>query len=339
MSPEIAGEFTQTFHSLAAELSASDLDRFLHATSLIEVPAGRKLIKARMPVDSIYLVLSGRLDVFAESKEGAIKVSEIGPGEWVGEISVLSGDDRASATVSTATDVRLLRLRHQAFENLIIGEGELPVLMLQHLVLLMSARLSKLVEMLSKLILDRSVVSRGSETEPAGIDGRDRAAYWPECRLADASASFRGFLHTLPGVESFSAADLEMLYNAVKLTLYPAGHVFTLQGQRGDSIFVVVDGAVSQRTHNPVANTVSEAVLNVGEWFALTSLAKELPEFSTASAIKPVFVASLTRDSFNRLFDESSAIARFVLYMLVKELARKVQSTLMSILAVSVESR
>jgi len=47
---------------------------------------------------------------------------------------------------------------------------------------------------------------------------------------------------------------------------------------------------------------VSEAVLNVGEWFALTSLAKELPEFSTASAIKPVFVASLTRDQLQQAF-------------------------------------
>ena len=46
MSPEISGEFSEKFHSLAAELNASDLDRFLHAASLIEVPAGRKLIKA-----------------------------------------------------------------------------------------------------------------------------------------------------------------------------------------------------------------------------------------------------------------------------------------------------
>ena len=334
MSPEITGEFTQKFHSLAAELSASDLGRYLHAASLIELPAGRKLIKARMPVDSIYMVLSGSLDVFAENKGEAIKVSEIGPGEWVGEISVLSGDGRASATVSAATDVRLLRMKHQAFEDLIVGEGELPVLMLQHLVLLMSGRLSGLVEMLSKLNRERSAAGRGAETEPADEGGQDRAAYWPECRLADASASFRGFLHTLPGVENFANTDFEKLYNAVKLTLYPAGHVFALQGQRGDSIFLVVDGAVSQRSYDPVVNTVSETIVSVGEWFALTSLAKGQREFSTVSAIKPVFVASLTRDDFNRIFDESAAIARFILYMLVKELARKVQSTLHSILLI-----
>ncbi len=337
MSSEIAGEFTDKFHSLASELSESDLDRFLHAASMVEVPAGRKLIKARMPVDSIYMILSGSLDVFAESEGESIKVSEIGPGEWVGEISVLSGDGRASASISTSTDSRMLRLRHRAFEELIAGDGELPVLVLQHLVLLMSGRLSGLVEMLSKLTRERSAASRRAETELVGEGAQERAAYWPECRLADASASFRGFLRSLPGVESFSTAEFELLCNAVKSTLYPAGHVFTLQGQRGDSIFLIVDGAVSQRSHNPVDNTVNEAVLNVGEWFALSSFAEGQTEFSTTLAIKPVFVASLTRDDFNRLFDESSAIARFVLYMLVKELARKVQLTLQFILSLTIK--
>ena len=336
MSPEISGEFSEKFHSLAAELSASDLDRFLHAVSLIEVPAGRKLIKARMPVDSIYMILSGSLDIFAESKGESIKVSEIGPGELVGEISVLSGDGRASASISTYTDSRLLRLRHQAFEELIAGDGELPVLVLQHLVLLMSGRLSELVDMLSNLNRERPAADKSAETGFMLAGVQERAAYWPECRLADASASFRGLLHALPGVENFSAADFELLSNAVKPTLYPAGHVFTLQGQRGDSIFLVADGAVSQRSHNPVDNTVNEVVLSVGEWFALSSLADGQTELATTLAIKPVFVASLARDDFNRLFDESSAIARFVLYMLVKEMARKTQLTLQFILTASV---
>jgi len=338
MSSQIAIEFAEKFHSLAAELSESDLERFLSTASLIEVPAGRKLLKVRMPADSIYMMLSGSLDIFAENKGESIKVSQVGPGEWVGEISVLSGDGRASATVSAATDSRLLRLKHQAFENLIAGDGELPVSILQHLVLLMSGRLSGLVEMLVKLNRDRAAAGRVSATEPANVGAQERATYWPECRPADTSATFRGFLRNLPGLENFAAGDFEKLFNAVKLTLYPTGHLFTLQGQRGDSTFLVVDGAVSQRIYNPVANTVSEAVINVGEWFALTSLAEGQSEFSTVCAIKPVFVATLTRDDFNRIFDESDAIARFFLYMLAKELARRVQSTLQLVLVASSEN-
>jgi len=57
----------------------------------------------------------------------------------------------------------------------------------------------------------------------------------------------------------------------------------------------------------------------------LPSLTSDLTEFETVSAPKPVFVASITRDDFNRMFDESRAVSRFFLYMLVNELARKVQ--------------
>lgn len=335
MASEIAHEFTENFRSFASELSAGDLDRFLDAASLIEVPAGRKLIKVRMPVDSIYMVLSGTLDVFAENKGDSVKVNVVGPGQWLGEISVLSGDVKASASLTTATDARLLRLKHQAFEDLIAGDGELPVLILRHLALLLSGRLLGLVEMLEKLTRENSVASSVSGTAPVEGNAQDRATYWPECRLADASASFRGFLRTSPGVENFDDKNFQRLFNSVKLTLYPAGHVFTLQGQRGDTAYLVVDGAVAQRTYNPLNNTVIESVSNIGEWFALMSLLKEQVEFSTVSAVKPVFVASLSRDDFNRLFDESTSIARFLLYMLVKEMARKIQSTLQSVVLAS----
>jgi CRP-like cAMP-binding protein len=40
-----------------------------------------------------------------------------------------------------------------------------------------------------------------------------------------------------------------------------------------------------------------------------------------------VLVVSITRDDFNRISEESLAVTRFFLFMLVNELARKVQST------------
>ncbi len=325
MSPEIAEEFAQKFHSLAAELSDDDLRKFLLAASLIEVPAGRKLIKARMPVDSVYMTLSGELEVYAEGKAGGSKVADIGPGEWLGEVSVLSGDVRASASVSTATDVRLLRLKHQALEELISGDGELSILILQHLVLLMAARLSGLNAMLAELVQARKAA--GQIPHPVAEDAQDdKSRYWPECHLAEAPASLKDFLGGLPGLGNLSPLELEQFCAAVRVTLYPARHVFTVQGQLGDSVYLVIDGAVSLRSHNPLANTVVERVLNVGEWFALPSLANGLPEFSTALAIKPVFVASLRRETFNQLFDECRAPARFFLYMLVNELARRIQA-------------
>lgn len=324
MSLEIAQEFTQKFHSLAAELDDDDLGKFLLAVSLIEIPAGRKLIKSRMPMDSVYLTLSGALEVHSEGGGGFGKIADVGPGEWLGEVAMFGGDVRASASVSTVTPVRLLRLKHQALENLVSGDDELSVLILRHLVLLMSARLTGLNATLMELTQARKAAGR--IPEPSGDDAPDRVRYWPDSRLAEAPAHLKDFLGGLPGLEGFPKPDFEKFYAAVKVALYPASHLFTVQGQRGDAVYLVVDGAVAMRSHNPLANAAAEKVLNAGEWFALPSLAGNLPEFSTVLAIKPVLVLSLDREDFNRLFDESRALARFFLYMLVNELARRIQA-------------
>jgi CRP-like cAMP-binding protein len=331
MSKEITAEFSSKFQSFACELEASDLNRFLAVTSLIEAPAGRKLIKAELPVDFIYMTLSGHLDVFAESKGQVLKVNEVGPGQWLGEMSVLSGDGRATASVATATDVRLLRMKPRAFEDLITGDGALALQMLRYLVLLMAGRLANLSEVLAKLAGEKLSAGKMPTLDTAAEAGPDRVNYWPECRPGDMSANFKSFLRALPGVENFPPADFDKLFRAIKLTMYPAGHVFALQGQRGDFAFLVVNGAVALRHHNPLFNAVTEKTLNVGEWFALLSLANGLTESDTVTAVKPVYVASLSRDDFNQLFDESHAIAHFVLYMLVKELARKAQTIFSSI--------
>ena len=85
----------------------------------------------------------------------------------------------------------------------------------------------------------------------------------------------------------------------------------------------------------PVSDTVEEKILNVGEWFSLTSLIPNMTAFETVTAPKQVLVASITRDDFNRISEESLAVTRFFLFMLVNELARKLQSTFAKMQAAS----
>ena len=179
----------------------------------------------------------------------------------------------------------------------------------------------KLSEIVKEQRLSGAIPAAGLEQDNEPKD------YWPVANPATATADLNTFLRTLPGIENFSVKDINILARNVTVTLYPARHVFTHQGERNDLIFLVVDGAVLMRSVNPVANTVTEKIFNVGEWFSLPSLISNLAAFATVTAPKQVLVASVSRDDFNRISDESLAGARFFLYMLVNELARKVQST------------
>lgn len=143
MDSKLITEFSARFPALAEELGAVNLQALLAATTPLELPANRKVIRDRMPVDSLYLILDGKVAISVEANKRAIKLGELGPGEWLGEVSVLSGELLASSTVTTETPVRFLRLRHEKFEELIWNNAEVSGVLLRQLVLMLADRLRK----------------------------------------------------------------------------------------------------------------------------------------------------------------------------------------------------
>ena len=69
--------------------------------------------------DALYVVVTGRLRVLVSGTSGEdIALAEVGRGEVVGEMALLTGDPR-SATVVAVRDSRLVRLSRAAFERIV----------------------------------------------------------------------------------------------------------------------------------------------------------------------------------------------------------------------------
>jgi predicted acylesterase/phospholipase RssA/CRP-like cAMP-binding protein len=82
---------------------------------------GEMLFCAGDAGDSMYIVLSGRLRVIAERGDGSREIlREIGRGESVGELALLTGAPR-SATVLAIRDTELVRVSQSAFEHVVKG--------------------------------------------------------------------------------------------------------------------------------------------------------------------------------------------------------------------------
>ena len=143
MTTTVTTDFSKYFSTLAHELGPVHTASFLKSMSVLELAAGRKLIRHRMPVDSIYLIVGGRVEVTLEEGQTSTKLNVLEPGEWLGEVSALSGDLTASATVTTQTPARFLRMRHETFENLITRDPAVANVLLPHMVLMLSDRLRK----------------------------------------------------------------------------------------------------------------------------------------------------------------------------------------------------
>lgn len=139
--PELVEEFKRRFPALAGELGPRNVEVLVGATTALELPAGRKVIRDRMPVDSLYIVLEGDLTISVEENRKAIRLGQVGPGQLLGEVSVLSGELLASSTVESKTPVKLLRLRHEKFGELIATNYDIANALLKQLVGMLAERL------------------------------------------------------------------------------------------------------------------------------------------------------------------------------------------------------
>lgn len=100
-----------------------------HAADELELEADEPFIVEGTTEDSLYVIVSGRVRVHRGNKQ----ITEVGPGSTVGEMAVLQPEPR-SASVTTVTPARLLRLRKRAVDDLLVDHPELAASVIAALV-------------------------------------------------------------------------------------------------------------------------------------------------------------------------------------------------------------
>ena len=99
-------------------LSAECLSQLIESTEWVDVPEGGILCQEGDAADEMYFLVNGKLRVLTQQISGQTQeVATLGPGDMVGEISLLSGVNR-TATVEVKEPSALIRVPKQAFEKL-----------------------------------------------------------------------------------------------------------------------------------------------------------------------------------------------------------------------------
>lgn len=122
------------------------------------------------------------------------------------------------------------------------------------------------------------------------------------------SATTSGILNKTFGNSLPEQALVQLREKAVARS-YPAGHILCLQGDRGDTFFVLVEGRVlaSQRLEDGEDRLLS--VLEPGQFFGELALLDNTPRMATCTAATPVTVLEIDEGTFDRLVEEVPAIA------------------------------
>jgi NTE family protein len=103
---------------MLAALPAAARARLQEAARLLVVPAGTWLMRAGDPAGSAYVVRRGRLEVEVNGR----LVRELGPGEVLGELALLTGE-RRSASVRARRDSTVLEVPREAFDDLLATDA------------------------------------------------------------------------------------------------------------------------------------------------------------------------------------------------------------------------
>jgi CRP/FNR family transcriptional regulator, cyclic AMP receptor protein len=104
---------------LLADLSEEERRRFLAMCRRRRFAKGEVLFHAGDPSESLHLVASGRLAVWSYTELGdAAMLNMIGPGGFVGELSLLGDGERRSATVRALEVAETLSVRRDDFDRL-----------------------------------------------------------------------------------------------------------------------------------------------------------------------------------------------------------------------------
>jgi CRP-like cAMP-binding protein len=112
-----------------------------------EFAMGSVLFREGEPGRDMYVVQHGRVTISKRVGEVEKILSSLGPGEFLGEMSILSGKPR-SATATCAEDARLLVIDAKTFEAMVRSNAEIALRMIKKL----AARLQEANEQIENLL-------------------------------------------------------------------------------------------------------------------------------------------------------------------------------------------
>jgi CRP-like cAMP-binding protein len=104
----------------AGVLAPAELDRLAATLVVKDFPRGAVIVRQGDLGASMFVLVEGKATVSLHMRSGEERIATLGPGDIVGEMSLLTGA-RRSATVTAANAVRALEIAKPSLEALLVA--------------------------------------------------------------------------------------------------------------------------------------------------------------------------------------------------------------------------
>jgi CRP-like cAMP-binding protein len=113
---------------LFASLPDRALERLIECANEVDVPAGQVLVESHMEGSGLFVIEEGECIVEAPKRKATL-----GPGEFFGELALLTPEAHRTARVRASTPCRVLAISRHDFRDLLESEPKLGLAMLEAL--------------------------------------------------------------------------------------------------------------------------------------------------------------------------------------------------------------
>ena len=111
---------------LFAKLEPEALQHLAQTAKDVDVPAGQPLTQPGSPGSGMFFICDGTVEV--EARES---IRQLGPGDFFGELALLTEGGTRTARVRARTDVRCIAFDRVGFENLVREHPDIAATLLE----------------------------------------------------------------------------------------------------------------------------------------------------------------------------------------------------------------
>jgi CRP-like cAMP-binding protein len=123
-----------------SEMTENEIHSVLKLAFEKKYPKDSTLFVEGMSGEVLYIIKTGKVDICKKTDKGEIVMASLGPGEFLGELSIID-EGKRSATARVAEDSELIVITKKCFNDMIHGDPLITVKLLMHFLKVNAQRL------------------------------------------------------------------------------------------------------------------------------------------------------------------------------------------------------
>lgn len=309
----------QTSLNLAVELKKFGLMQGFTDEELFEIAriTRQRLVKANEMIfreddltEGVYFVDSGSVRIVKSTPFGEQQLASLGEGSYFGEMDFIDSL-RCSADAFANDDTTLLSLSKLKLEEMFLSKKHIAVQFYWHFWKTLSQRIREANELLKSFFIEASKSDKQkspaatSQGEAISVDLQKKMAVLKE--------------------KGLSSKELRLLATFSNEEFYKIGQNIFQEGDKGDRLFIILDGQVLISKFIPGVGEEALAILERGDFFGEMALIDRAPRSADAKAYSNTTVlpieSKLLTDVLSRDLDTSYQF----LYIMCKMLSRRLR--------------